>query len=230
MAEISRARGPRPLLFVAWGVGVVLATTAVWAGLSSGLPSGETGSAAPATQRPSATQPTGPIGPIGPVIPPAGGAPAVPSTAAPVGPRTTTEVEPAGVPKIPLPPSSPIGPLVSGPLPASATSTGALVVGFPSAIPLPSGSTISVSSVSSNGNILTAMLAAKTATGPDELVTWFSDRFARLSLAGTPAPAVGGSTAIAFLRGGESVTLTVTSAGTGGSRFTLIGTFARGGS
>ncbi|MES2094827.1 MAG: hypothetical protein V4531_13600 [Actinomycetota bacterium] len=234
MAESSRVVTPRRLILAGVGLSVVLVVAAVTASLLPGAP--RTAAGTSASPSPAAAGSADP-GAIGPVIPSTNAAPdgtpstLSPATPRPVGPRTTTEVPLgtvplAAVPIATLPPSTAVGPLVSGPLPASATSTGALVAGFPSAIPLPAGNTITTSSVSSNGNRLQAALSAKTTIGSAELVDWYTAQFAKLSLPGSPAPAVGGSTAFAFALGDDSITLTVTSAKAGGSRYTLLGTFA----
>lgn len=222
MTEISRVVTPRRLILLGLALSVGLVIAAVTASLLPGAP--VAGPGASASPSPASA---GVEMPIGRGIP-STDAPSniVPTTPGSVGPRTTTEEQQGATPVATLPPSSVAGPLVSGPLPASATSTGALVAGFPSAIPLPSGNTIATSSVSSNGNRLQATLSAKTTIDPAELVNWFSQQFAKLSLPGSPASAVGGSIAYAFARGDDSITLTVTPAKLGGSHYTLLGTFA----
>ena len=222
--EFTRAVSPRRLILAGLGLSVVLIIVAVAASLLPGTP-GTPGSGAGPSPSPLAA--AGTLNPIEPITSPTD-APAdiTPSTPKPVGPRTTTEVQQGAAPVVTLPPSPAAGPLVSGPLPASATSTGALVVGFPSAIPLPSGNTIATSSVSSSGNQLQATLSATTTVDTAELVNWFSLQFAKLRLPGSPVPAVGGSTAYAFARGDDSITLTVTPATAGGSHYTLLGNFA----
>ena len=222
--EFTRAVSPRRLILAGLGLSVVLIIVAVAASLLPGTP-GTPGSGAGPSPSPLAA--AGTLNPIEPITSPTD-APAdiTPSTPKPVGQRTTTEVQQGAAPVVTLPPSPAAGPLVSGPLPASATSTGALVVGFPSAIPLPSGNTIATSSVSSSGNQLQATLSATTTVDTAELVNWFSLQFAKLRLPGSPVPAVGGSTAYAFARGDDSITLTVTPATAGGSHYTLLGNFA----
>jgi hypothetical protein len=219
MAEFSRVVTPRRLILAGLALSAVLVVGAATASLMPGAPR----AGAPVSPSPSSTA----VGPIGPVIPSTDAAPnAAPAAPGPIGPRTTTEVQQGATPAAALPTSTPAGPLFSGPLPASATSTGALVAGFPSAIPLPKGNTISTSSVSSNGDRLQATLSAKTTIGSAELVDWYSAQFAKLSLPGSLAPATGGSTAFAFANGDDSITLTVTPSKSGGSRYTLFGTFA----
>jgi hypothetical protein len=198
--EFSRAVSPRRLILAGLGLSVVLIIVAVAASLLPGTPG------APGT--------------------PGSGAGPSASPPAAAGTLNPIEVQQGATPVVTLPPSPAAGPLVSGPLPASATSTGALVVGFPSVIPLPSGNTIATSSVSSSGNHLQATLSATTPVDTAELVNWFSLQFAKLRLPGSPVPAVGGSTAYAFARGDDSITLTVTPATAGGSHYTLLGNFA----
>lgn len=224
MTKIARVVTPRRLILLGLALLIVPVIAAVTAGLFPGAPVAGAGSPAPPLP---ASASGGVLKPIGHEIP-STDAPSniAPTTPWPVDPRTTTEVQQGTTPVATLPPSAVTGPLVSGPLPASATSTGALVAGFPSVIPLPSGNKIATSSVSSNGNRLQATLSAKTTIDPAELVNWFSQQFAKLSLPGSPAPAVGGSTAYAFARGDDSITLTVTPAKSGGSHYTLLGTFA----
>jgi hypothetical protein len=99
------------------------------------------------------------------------------------------------------------------------------VAGFPSAIPIAAGTKVISSSVSPDGAVLQVTLAATTTLDSAELVEWYSEQFAKLHLPGSQSPAVGGSTAFAFTRGSDTVTLTVTPAKSSGSRYTLIGHF-----
>jgi hypothetical protein len=55
------------------------------------------------------------------------------------------------------------------------------------------------------------------------VVAFFDTAFANAGLAGTPAASAGSATAVAYTRGSDSVTLTVTPSGASGAVYTLFG-------
>ena len=153
-----------------------------------------------------------------------GGSPVhMPPTA---GKRYTTEVIPPKPTSAPaLPPSTGLPRPVAAPLPATASATGKLVAGFPAAaLPAAPGSTISSSSVASQGEHLQVSLVAKSSRAAIDIVAFYRAALAAYGMYDMPAPAVAGSTAVAFSRGGDSVTVTATP-GTGGTSYVVYGTF-----
>lgn len=148
--------------------------------------------------------------------------PAAPTTP---GARTTTEVVP-GAPEVDgLPPSPAAEPLIAGGAPAPASEAGALVDGFPEALPIVDGSKIVSSSVNSSDNRVQATVVARTARSSDDVVALYEESFAALGLPGSPVPSASGTRSFAFSRDSSSVTLTVGPAGSG-SEYTLFAVIA----
>lgn len=141
----------------------------------------------------------------------------------PTAPRTATEVEAGGSVSHTLPPSEPSAPLVSLPLPTSASALKKLVTGFPAAVFVMPSATIVDSSVSSSGDILQATLSAKTKADGDDVITYYEKEFAKVGLVGSSIPASAGSLSYSFVRGSNSIALTVKPSKSGGSTFTLFG-------
>ncbi|SIN90554.1 hypothetical protein [Agromyces cerinus] len=114
-------------------------------------------------------------------------------------------------------------PFVSSPLPPDAAVSGGLVDGFPAGIAVYEASEIVSSSVSSAGEHLQATLAARTEAGPQAVLDFYSQHFGSLGLTSTIAPAVGGSRALSFANGGDSLVVTVTG-GSAGTDYTVFAT------
>ena len=202
------------------------------------LPVPHSGTAADSPQGASATQSAG-SGPAGPAASPSarpgggsssrtGGGPENPPPTA--GKRYTTEVIPAA-PATPhaLPPSTVAPRLVSGALPTSASATGALAAGFPGKeLPPAPGSKITSSSVATQGSHLQLTLVAKAPQGVTDIVAFYRTALAKYGMYDTADPAVAGSTAVAFTRGADSVTVTATP-GSGGTSYVLYGAFSAAG-
>jgi hypothetical protein len=127
-----------------------------------------------------------------------------------------------------LPSVEPPAPLVTTPFPKAATARGAIVQGFPTAvIPLAPRSSVTYSSVSPDRTRLGAGLDATSTLPPDEVLGYYRTALAPLGLVATTAPAVGGSMAVAFVRGPSTVTVTA-SAAAGGSRYSIHGVLVAG--
>ncbi|GGE91670.1 hypothetical protein [Mycetocola zhadangensis] len=143
--------------------------------------------------------------------------------------RESSEVMPApdGKSPIGLPPSPPLPNLVSTPLPPTASAAGGLVEGFPAAvIPLNPNTAVQSSSVASAENRLQVTLAASTPSATDAVLEFYRVSFAALHLVDSVAPAASGSTALLFTRGGpDTVLLTVTPDGSGGTTYSVFGAF-----
>ncbi|MGH3704554.1 MAG: hypothetical protein ACRDT9_08000 [Agromyces sp.] len=127
-----------------------------------------------------------------------------------------SEVLPPVEPESGLPDPVIPAPFVSSPLPPDAAASGALVDGFPTGIAVYGASEIVSSSVSSAGEHMQATLAARTDAGAQAVLDFYAEHFGSLGLTSTTVPAVGGSRALSFGYGGDSLVVTVTgvSAGT----------------
>ena len=181
---------------------------------------------------PNATPSTGATTPAG-----SGGAEASPgdgptsrSTPPAAGKRFTTEVIPANPAPTPaLPASKPLPYPVRAPLPASASAIGKLVAGYPQAVlPQAPGSDVATSSVAAQAGHLQVTLEAKTAQGVTDVVAFYRQTLAKYGMYDSPAPAIDGSTSVAFSRDGNSVTLTATP-GDSGTSYVLFGAFTTAG-
>jgi len=121
-----------------------------------------------------------------------------------------------------LPPSGPMPTLLSGALPESATAQNEMVDGFPAGIPLAARSTVATSDVTVEDQRVRASLTASTPTSGREVLAGYDVALAEFGFNPADAPAVGGSTARAYNRGAESVTVTVTPTDTGATGYTLL--------
>jgi hypothetical protein len=148
----------------------------------------------------------------------------VPSPAkATLPPRTTSEVpNPQAKPAPDVLPLKPVKRLLTGTLPSSASARGALVKGFPAAVPLAVGSKVVSSSVSVSNKTLQAALDAETTSTPAQVVAYYEKLFAKAGLPATENSAAPDTRSLSFVRGTDSVTLTVTATKTG-SRYSLFG-------
>lgn len=116
------------------------------------------------------------------------------------------------------------GPLVELPLPRTASRRGGMVAGLPDGVldPVP-GSRVRSSSVSSAGRALQVGVVA-TAPGAEATVArFYRDALGRLGFRESRVAAVGGSTAMAFKRGRDSVVITTTPREKRGSDYSVLG-------
>lgn len=120
------------------------------------------------------------------------------------------------------------GPLVSLPLPDQASSKGALVTGYPRrAFPVAPRSRIRASSVSPADARLQVALTATTTLKPGRVLLFYRLHLAGLGFQEVPTTAVGGSSAAAFERGGDSAVVTVTP-GKAAAAYSVFGTLTAG--
>lgn len=125
-------------------------------------------------------------------------------------------------------PDARVAPLISAPVPTTASALGKLVAGFPSAvISQAPESTVMFSSVASEGDRVQVGLVGMSTRAPSDVLAHYNTTLAKLGLVGGSVPAVDNSTATAFTRGPNVVTVTVTSVG-GGSRYTVFGVLLAG--
>jgi len=153
---------------------------------------------------------------------------ALPGSSSSSAPGESTEAR-ATDPDAPVdtpPGPTPMPALVTLPLPDTSSAVGSVVAGFPeSVLPAAPQSTIASSSVAAEGSRLQATLSAETPLTAPEVLDFYRTTLAELGLVEAAVPAVDGSTALAFSRGLNTVTLTVTPIESG-SRYLVFGTFS----
>ncbi|MCD4853217.1 hypothetical protein LN996_20555 [Arthrobacter sp. AK01] len=126
---------------------------------------------------------------------------------------------PTGLPE----PTTP-EPLITGALPAPGSADGELVDGWPDGVlSLPSGTTIGSTSVSTSGNILQLTADGIIAKPRAEVLDSFRQSLVSHGFWSEEAPAADGAVAARFVRGTDTVTVSVSTTGTGSSRFQLLG-------
>ncbi|MEO3942704.1 hypothetical protein V3C41_16650 [Paenarthrobacter nicotinovorans] len=126
---------------------------------------------------------------------------------------------PTGLPA----PSAP-APLITGALPQPGSVSGELVDGWPGdVVTLPSGTTIGSTSVSTSGDILQLTADGIVDKPRAEVLDSFRQSLVSRGFWSEEAPAADGSVAARFVRGTDTVTVSVSTTGTGGSRFQLLG-------
>ncbi len=112
------------------------------------------------------------------------------------------------------------------PLPDTSSAVGSIVAGFPTrVIPEAPHSSVATSSVAAEGSRLQAALTAQTTLSVVEVMDFYRTALAGFGLFDTPAPALDGSSALAFTRGDNTVTLTATTID-GGCRYVVFGSFS----
>ncbi|MFJ4207385.1 hypothetical protein ACIPY2_02830 [Paenarthrobacter sp. NPDC089675] len=126
---------------------------------------------------------------------------------------------PTGLPE----PSSP-APLIKGSLPAPGSATGAVVAGWPSDIlGLPAGTTIGTTAISTSGNVMQLTADGVVGKPQQAVIDSFTASLVPHGFWSESAPAADGSRAVRFVRGTDTVTVSVSLTGTGNSRFQLLG-------
>lgn len=119
-------------------------------------------------------------------------------------------------------------PLVSLPLPVTASAKGRLVRGYPAtALPATRHSRIDSTSVSSGDSQVQVALVATTDRSAAAVLRFYRLHLTGLGFRERPATAAGGSEAAAFRRGSDVVTVTVTPTRTGTS-YSVFGTLHAG--
>ncbi|WP_157157433.1 hypothetical protein [Diaminobutyricimonas sp. LJ205] len=142
--------------------------------------------------------------------------------------KADTDGKIPGETTLPRPPADDRPPLVQQPLPPSGSAQGELVAGFPSdLLPIATEDAVARSSVTTEGNHMQAGVEASSPRSATEVIAYYQATYATLGLAAREIEAVSGSTAYAFARGDNTITLTVVPA-TSGSTFTLFGAFRAG--
>lgn len=126
---------------------------------------------------------------------------------------------PTGLPE----PSAP-APLITGPLTKSGTAKGSLVEGWPSSVvAMPAGTTVGSTSISTSGNVLQLTADGIVGTSQQDVLAAFRQSLVPQGFWSEDAPAPDGAVAARFVRGTDTVTVSVSVTGTGVSRFQLLG-------
>lgn len=141
------------------------------------------------------------------------------STAKPLEVLPPVTATPTGLPA----PSAP-APLITGSLPKSGSSQGALVDGWPADfLSLPAGTTIGSTSVSTSGDVLQVTADGIIGKSQEAVLDDFRQSLVPHGFWSEDAPAPDGVVAARFVRGTDTVTVSVSLTGTGNSRFQLLG-------
>ncbi|MBT2586293.1 hypothetical protein [Arthrobacter sp. ISL-95] len=142
-----------------------------------------------------------------------------PATAKPLEVLPPVTATPTGLPE----PSAP-APLITGSLPQPGSATGEVVDGWPGGVlTLPEGTTIGSTSVSTSGGVLQVAADGIIAKPQAEVLASFRQSLVSHGFWSEAAPAADGAMAERFVRGPDTVTVSVTTTGTGNSRFQLLG-------
>ncbi|MFJ5958510.1 hypothetical protein ACIQC5_21435 [Paenarthrobacter sp. NPDC092416] len=149
---------------------------------------------------------------------PAGSGETPAPTAKPLEVLPPVTASPTGLPA----PTEP-APLVTE-LPDPGSAQGELVDGWPGNIlVLPPGTTIASTGISVSGDRLQLTADGIVDLTQDEVLGSFTQSLAAHGFWTEPAPAVEGAQAARFVRGTDTVTVSVSTTGTGASRFQLLG-------
>lgn len=153
------------------------------------------------------------------------GAPGSSATAGPLPQATPTSgsevLPPSATPNDRLPSIAPARPLVSPPLPASATATGSLVPGFPTSIMGPAPKTVVVSSeIAAQSTSMQVTLVGRSTLSQSAIRAHYAQLWASLGL----QQGLTADGSLSYAGAYESLSLTFGSTGTG-NRYTVYGVF-----
>ncbi len=102
-------------------------------------------------------------------------------------------------------------PLVTAPLPKSASAKGTLVAGFPTGvISIPPGMSVANSAIATEGVHMQVTLVGTSAASVGDVQSYFQSVFTELGLTASAAPSAPGTTATSYTRGSDSITVTTT--------------------
>lgn len=143
---------------------------------------------------------------------------------APSGGQALEVLPPVTATPTSLPEPTPPAPLITGALPEPGTASGQVVDGWPAGVlTLPAGTTIGSTSVSTSGNVLQVAADGIVDKPRAEVLGSFRDSLVSHGFWTEDAPAGEGAMAARFVRGTDTVTVSVSTTGTGSSRFQLLG-------
>jgi hypothetical protein len=155
----------------------------------------------------------------------------VPPGAANEGSEVLSSPDDDAAPSVPPRPrragSGPADPLVAA-APRTASRRGALVRGFPaSVVPVVSGSTVRSSGVSSLGGAVQVSIVADTSRSPGAVLAFYRRSLRAHDFVESAVPAVAGSVASRFARGGDHLVVT-TGGGRDATSYSVLGTLRTG--
>lgn len=114
--------------------------------------------------------------------------------------------------------------------PPAGESKGKLTSGFPKkAVPHPSGTAITASSVSSQGKRILVSLEGRSTTSQSEIIAFYAEDFAAKGWASTPSVPRAGESTLEGGYKGDSVVVTTRELPTGQTAFVVAGAFTVGG-
>lgn len=129
-----------------------------------------------------------------------------------------------------LPAPTEPAPLLTGAPPAPGTAQGEVVDGWPADIlTLPKGTTVGSTSISTSGDIVQLTADGIVGASQSDVLADFRQTLVGRGFWFEDAPAPDGSLAQRFVRGGDTVTVSVSTTGTGSSRFQLLGSIRTAG-
>lgn len=164
------------------------------------------------------------------------GASATPSSSATTGPGPSPDATPADGSEVPspepsasatsgLPPRTPDEPLVTTPLPESATADGELVDGFPSDVMgPPDDTTIVSSSIASEADVMQVTLVARTDASQEDVLAHYRSLWSDLGLTDSPTE----SADLSYANEYSSLTLAFTPSSGTGTVFMVYGVLKAG--
>lgn len=111
-------------------------------------------------------------------------------------------------------------------VPPTGASKGKLTSGFPKkAVPHPSGSAVTASSVSSQGKRVLVSLEGRAKASPSDIIAFYADDFAAKGWASTPSVPQAGEPALEGAYKGDSLIVTTRKLPTGQTAFLVAGAF-----
>jgi hypothetical protein len=120
---------------------------------------------------------------------------------------------------------SPPAPLIRTPLPASGTAQGKVVDGFPvNVVTFPDRTVLVSTSVSSSDTTLQITADGVVELSAAQVTGYFQQTLLALGFQSEAVMGVEGQQSIRLSRGADTVTVAMTTTGTGSARFTLLGT------
>jgi hypothetical protein len=119
-------------------------------------------------------------------------------------------------------------PLISGPLPESASADGELVAGFPtSIISLPPGAKVESSAIATEGDHMQVTIVASSASSEDKVLSYFDGVFTDLGLRGAETQSASGTRTTTWSSGSDSIVVATTADGDV-TRFSVFALFTAG--
>jgi hypothetical protein len=156
---------------------------------------------------------------------PSEGAPSEAAASDPTGRRVLEVLPPASAAPTGLPVPSPPAALIRTPLPAPASAQGKLVEGFPvHVVTFPQRTVLVSTSVSSGDRTLQVTADGISELSAAQITGHFQQSLLALGFQSEAVTSGDGQHSVRLSRGTDTVTVAITTTGTGSTRFTLLGT------